>query len=91
MSVLLNITPTSDSIPPHAWAWAVMGLCAAISALSIYIAKQAEQRRSDHKEERDALLRIVQDNTQAMTRLTTVVDRVQETLDHFIYQDPSQR
>lgn len=75
----------AEATPP--WMWMVMGLCAAISALSLYIAKQAEKRRKDDKESRDMLVEIVRDNTKAMTKLTAVVDRVQNTLDLYIHTE----
>lgn len=77
----------SADIPPDTWKWIVMGLCVAISTLCVYIAKGAEQRRKDHKEERDILLNIVKENSGAMTKLASVVERVQKTLDVYIHED----
>lgn len=74
-------------LPPDTWKWIVIGLCAAISALCLYIAKGAEQRRKDNKEERDILLNIVKENSGAMTKLASVVERVQKTLDVYIHED----
>ncbi len=80
------MTSASD-IPPGTWQYIVMGLCAAISALCLYIAKGAEQRRRDHKEERDVLLKIAKDSTAAITKLSGAVDRLQQTFDQYIHED----
>jgi len=67
--------------------WAVLGLLAVVGTLAAYIAKKYERDRRDSKEERALLLKVVKDNTAAMTRLTTVVDGVQNTLNHYIDEE----
>lgn len=67
--------------------WAVLGLLAVVGTLAAYIAKKYERDRRDSKEERALLLQVVKDNTAAMTRLTTVVDGVQNTLNHYIDEE----
>ena len=74
-------TPTSVLL------WAVMGLVAVVGTLAAYIAKKYERDRRDSKEERALLLQVVKDNTAAMTRLTTVVDEIQNTLNHYIDEE----
>lgn len=92
------MTPHDHDIPPGTFVWIVLGLCAAVSAMAVYIAKQAEQRRKDDrsniersmleaKEVREAMLQVVKDNTSAMTKLTGAVDRMQKTFDTYIHTE----
>lgn len=73
--------------PASVLLWAVLGLLAVVGTLAAYIAKKYERDRRDSKEERALLLQVVKDNTAAMTRLTTVVDGVQNTLNHYIDEE----
>ena len=73
--------------PASVLLWAVLGLVAAVGTLAAYIAKKYERDRRDSKEERALLLQVVKDNTAAMTRLTTVVDGVQNTLNHYMHEE----
>ncbi len=85
-------------IPPGTFVWVILGLCAAVSTLAIYIAKQAEQRRKDdrlHLEStvaeakaiREVMLTVVKDNTVAMTKLSSAVDSMKQTFHQYTRQE----
>jgi signal transduction histidine kinase len=95
---MITLTMQTETIPAGTFVWIILGLCAAISAMAVYIAKQAEQRRKDDrevmernmidaKEVREVMLQVVKDNTAAMGKLTGAVDRMQKTFDTYIHDE----
>jgi Flp pilus assembly protein TadB len=82
------MTPNDvDAVPPSVLFWALLGLLAAVCTMAAYIGNKYERDRKDHKEERDMMLQVVKDNTAAMTRLSSVVDNVQQTLHTLIREE----
>ena len=82
------MTPNDvDAVPPSVLFWALLGLLTVVGTLAVYIGKKYERDRKDHKDERDLLLQVVKDNTAAMTRLSSVVDNVQQTLHTLIREE----
>jgi heterodisulfide reductase subunit B len=88
------ITGTAHAVEAGTWPWIVGGLALAVVYMAWHFVKRHEQDRTDRKEEREALLKVVRetgevvkDNTRAMTELKGVVSSVQRTLDIYTRQE----
>lgn len=73
--------------PAGVLIWAVIGLCTVIATLGAYIAGVHKSHQRGYKEERELMVKVVTDNTAAMTRLGTVVENVQQTLNLYIHTE----
>lgn len=67
--------------------WAVIGLCTVVATLGAYIAGVHRSHQRAYKDEREMMVKVVTDNTAAMTRLGTVVENVQQTLNLYIHTE----